>query len=90
MAIRQKPLVPRQAPAVREDKNFGDEFIAGAPDSAKPKANRKSKKVKREQISLTFVPEILGEVDKVAHKKGLSRAMCVQLMIQEALDSGMW
>lgn len=47
-----------------------DEFVGGAPDAAR----RPVRKGKREQVTFTFEPELLEQMDTFAARLGLSRA----------------
>lgn len=64
-----------------------DAFIEGAPDglSAKKKGVIKGKK---QQITLTITPDILGQLDQKAEDLGLSRAALINIGIRHVLNEG--
>ena len=70
---------PKPAPSA-------DEFIAGAPDSEKPKGVRRGRK---QQISLTVAPELLARIDQLAANLSLSRAAVITLALNRAVDEGL-
>lgn len=70
---------PKPAPSA-------DAFIAGAPDSEKPKGVRRGRK---QQISLTVAPELLARIDELAASLSLSRAAVITMALNRAADEGL-
>jgi hypothetical protein len=64
------------------DKNAESSFIAGAPD-AKPVRWQRGNKT---QITLSISPELLEQVDAVAHRRHLSRAALLTVWINDRLE----
>lgn len=63
--------------------DVGEAFIAKAPDAAKP-ASRWQRGT-RTQITLSIAPELLEQVDAVAHREHLSRASLLTVWINDRL-----
>jgi hypothetical protein len=63
-------------------KNAESSFIAGAPD-AKPVRWQRGNKT---QITLSISPELLEQVDAVAHRRHLSRAALLTVWINDRLE----
>jgi hypothetical protein len=70
---------PRSQPS---SKNTESSFIAGAPD-AKPSRWQRGNKT---QITLSISPELLEQVDAVAHRRHLSRAALLTVWINDRLE----
>ena len=63
-------------------KNAESSFIVGAPD-AKPVRWQRGNKT---QITLSISPELLEQVDAVAHRRHLSRAALLTVWINDRLE----
>lgn len=70
-----------------------DQFISGAPDAAplaevpdpKKKIRKGVMRGNKEQISLTFQPEIITKIDEAASELGISRSAWISMTISIAL-----
>ncbi len=69
-------------PNVRPVPNAGEAFIAKAPDAAKPTRWQRGSKT---QITLSIAPELLEQVDEIAHRQHLSRAALLTVWINDRL-----
>jgi hypothetical protein len=60
-----------------------DEFISKAPDGTR----KGVMKGKKEQITVTFAPELLTKVDALAKKMGQSRAAMIGLAVYRLIEA---
>jgi len=63
-----------------------DQFIAGAPDGDGSPSPGVRKGKKRQQISLTIMPDLLARVDALAGRLGQSRASVINMAIYRIVE----
>ena len=78
--------IPR-IPSKKKTKDL-EGFINNAPDAALHEAAKSTRKRrgKREQISVTFTPEMMEKIEEKARTLGVSHSALVNLCVSKAMD----
>jgi hypothetical protein len=83
MSINRPPKNVQSEPGINNDAISS--FIQSAPDGSKKKGVVKGK---RQQITVTIVPEVIDQLDTMAAENGLSRAGLINIAIRQLLSRG--
>jgi hypothetical protein len=62
---------------------LGSQFVAGATAAPAPNTDKKLK-----QITVTFSPSMLAQIDALAKKRGMSRAALIKTACSQCLERG--
>lgn len=78
-------------PSVKPEVSNIDDFINQAPDGAKTDTLVEKKGVvkgQRQQITVTFDPDVIDQLDQMSTDEGVSRAALIRMAVKQLITRG--